>query len=115
MRFTLPDRMAVFHELAISVRWGDMDAAGHVNNTNFFRYLEMLRLDWLAQLGFTVDPAGTGPALVNAFCTFHKQLVHPAIVTATLYASVPGRTTLDTYATLKVGGELRGSGGAKLV
>ena len=33
------ERILVF-ELDIPIRWGDMDAMGHVNNTVYFRYLE---------------------------------------------------------------------------
>jgi hypothetical protein len=28
-------------EMTIPIRWGDMDAMGHVNNTLYFRYMEM--------------------------------------------------------------------------
>jgi acyl-CoA thioester hydrolase len=33
------------------IRWGDMDAMGHVNNTVYFRYMEQARLEWFASLG----------------------------------------------------------------
>lgn len=26
------------HTLRMPIRWGDMDAMGHVNNTNYFRF-----------------------------------------------------------------------------
>ena len=29
------------------IRWGDMDAMGHVNNTVYFRYMEQTRIEWL--------------------------------------------------------------------
>ena len=32
----------------IKVRWGDMDPLGHVNNTEYFRYMEQARVAWLA-------------------------------------------------------------------
>lgn len=32
----------------VSVRWGDMDAFGHVNNSVFATYLEEARLRWFA-------------------------------------------------------------------
>ncbi|MGH8025889.1 MAG: acyl-CoA thioesterase, partial [Pseudoxanthomonas sp.] len=34
--------------VAISVRWGDMDAFNHVNNAQYLRYLEEARVRWLA-------------------------------------------------------------------
>jgi acyl-CoA thioester hydrolase len=36
------------------VRWGDMDAYGHVNNTVYFRYMEQVRVEWLEQMGSVV-------------------------------------------------------------
>ena len=32
------------------IRWGDMDALGHVNNTVYFRYMEQARIEWLYAL-----------------------------------------------------------------
>ena len=34
-------------EMVIPIRWGDMDAMGHVNNTIYFRYLEIVRIECL--------------------------------------------------------------------
>ncbi len=42
MRFDLPDRKKLVHEMIIPIRWGDMDAMGHVNNTLYFRYIEIV-------------------------------------------------------------------------
>jgi hypothetical protein len=36
----------------IPIRWGDMDAYGHVNNTIYFRYMEQARVEFLERLGF---------------------------------------------------------------
>ena len=48
MRFELPEaEEADAYEMVIPIRWGDMDAMGHVNNTIYFRYLEIIRIDWL--------------------------------------------------------------------
>ena len=35
------------HTSVQSIRWGDMDALGHVNNTVYFRYMEQARIEWL--------------------------------------------------------------------
>jgi acyl-CoA thioester hydrolase len=35
------------HRFHCSLRWSDMDAYGHVNNTTFFTYLEEARVDLL--------------------------------------------------------------------
>jgi acyl-CoA thioester hydrolase len=38
------------------MRWGDMDAVGHLNNTYYFRYLEQIRLNWLEAMGHSINP-----------------------------------------------------------
>ncbi|MDP2194899.1 MAG: acyl-CoA thioesterase, partial [Rhodocyclaceae bacterium] len=63
------------HTLRIPVRWGDMDALGHVNNTVYFRYTEQARIDWLESLGFAVMvDVEEGPVIINASCTFFKPI-----------------------------------------
>ena len=37
------------HEKHIEIRWGDMDAYGHVNNAVYLTYLEEVRDEWLAR------------------------------------------------------------------
>ena len=40
------------HKVRMPLRWGDMDAMGHVNNTLYFRYLEQARIELLGILGY---------------------------------------------------------------
>ena len=51
MRFELPERKKLTLEMVIPIRWGDMDAMGHVNNTIYFRYMETSRIDWCRSIG----------------------------------------------------------------
>jgi acyl-CoA thioester hydrolase len=101
MRFLVPDAKKLTHEMVIPMRWGDMDAMGHVNNTVYFRYLEIARLEWLFKVGGPPDPAGQGPVIVNAFCNFIRQLEYPGDVLARHYVANPGRSSFDTYITLE--------------
>ena len=39
------------HVERMRMRWGDMDALGHMNNTVYFRYLEQARISWFDGLG----------------------------------------------------------------
>ena len=75
MRISLPEEKILVYEMEIPVRWGDMDAMGHVNNTVYFRFLESIRIEWLTHLGYPPNPSGKGPVLVNAFCNFYRQFV----------------------------------------
>lgn len=69
--------------LPITVRWGDMDALGHVNNTLYFRYCESARIAYLDATGvWTHDQRGPeGPATVAANLNFRRQVVYPAELT----------------------------------
>ena len=101
MRFDLPEQKKLTLEMVIPIRWGDMDAMGHVNNTLYFRYMEIVRIEWLHQVGGSPDPGGDGPVIVNAFCNFIKQLEYPGDVLAKHYVANPGRTSFDTFITLE--------------
>ena len=60
------------------MRWGDMDAMGHINNTVYFRYYEQARLAWLEQLGLLGRGSSKhGPILANVSCDFLKPLQYP--------------------------------------
>ena len=118
MRFDLPEAKKLTLEMVIPIRWGDMDAMGHVNNTIYFRYMEIVRIEWLHSVGGSPDPAGEGPVIVNAFCNFIKQLEYPGDVLAKHYVANPGRSSFETYITLERGdapGVIYASGGAKTV
>jgi acyl-CoA thioester hydrolase len=85
------------HTEVIPIRWGDMDAMGHVNNTIYFRYMEQARIAWFDALGSTPGPQGTGPIIVNASCTFLKELVYPGNVELRMYAGKAGRSSFETW------------------
>lgn len=101
MRIDIPDQKKLAYEMVIPIRWGDMDAMGHVNNTIYFRYFETVRLEWLSRLGAPAAPQGEGPVIVNAFCNFLRQLEYPGDLLARHYAANPGRSSFDTFMTLE--------------
>lgn len=63
----------------IQVRWGDMDALGHVNNAVFFTYLESGRAEYFARSGLFahVGEGGHGPILAGIRCDFRAQVKYP--------------------------------------
>lgn len=118
MRIDIPEQKKLVHQTVIPIRWGDMDAMGHVNNTLYFRYLEIVRIEWLHGLGGAPDPTGQGPVIANAFCNFIRQLEYPGDVLAKHYIANPGRTSFDTFVTLErtdQPGVLYATGGATTV
>jgi acyl-CoA thioester hydrolase len=61
------------------VRWGDLDALGHVNNTLFFRYFETARIAYFEKIGlsFEFGQGGIGPILGSTQCRFRRPLRYP--------------------------------------
>ena len=111
----------LIHTMRMDVRWGDMDAMGHVNNTVYFRYIETARIAWLEQIGALPDPSGIGPVLINARCSFLKQIKYPAEIEVTSYAGPPGRSSFEVIHEIRLVGEdgqagaLHAEGAAKIV
>jgi acyl-CoA thioester hydrolase len=101
MKIEIPDNKKLVFETRLPIRWGDMDAMGHVNNASYFRYLETVRIDWMYSIGCVPDPKGEGPVIVNAFCNFYRQLKAPGEVLAKHYVSDAGRTSFETWITLE--------------
>ena len=101
MKIDIPDKKKLVFEVLIPIRWGDMDAMNHLNNTVYFRYLETVRIDWMRSIGCQPDASGEGPVIVNAFCNFYKQLEYPGDVLTKMYVSDPGRTTFETWGTME--------------
>lgn len=101
MRFEIPEQKKLVFETIIPMRWGDMDAMGHVNNTVYFRYLEICRIDWLRSIGCQPDQSGEGCVIVNAFCNFYKQLEYPGDLLLKMYVSDPARTTFESWCTME--------------
>ncbi|MFI4941063.1 MAG: acyl-CoA thioesterase [Burkholderiales bacterium] len=100
------------------IRWGDMDAMGHVNNTVYFRYLEQARIEWFAKIGCEPDPLGEGPVIINAHCTFIRQLRYPGDIEVLTYVGAPGRSSFETTQEIRridAPEILCATGGAKIV
>lgn len=101
MRFELPAEKKLIHQVTIPLRWGDMDAMGHINNTLYFRYMEICRLDWIFKVGASTRLDGEGPVVVNAFCNFLRQLTFPGDVRVSMHVSNPGRSSFETWHTIE--------------
>ncbi len=89
------------HTERISIRWGDMDAIGHVNNTLYFRYMEQARVGFYERHGLNENgrglPPGCGPVVINSSCTFLRGLVYPGDVEVRFSIGEPGRSSIVTF------------------
>jgi len=114
----MTDRKLV-HITRITIRWGDMDAMGHVNNAVYFRYMEQARIDWLASIGCEPNlVTGEGPVIVNAHCSFLRQLKYPGDIEVLTYVGPPGRSSFETMHSIRrvdAPEVIAAEGGAKVV
>ncbi len=86
-----------FYSCEIPVRWGDMDAYGHVNNTLYFRYFEEARFQWMLEKGLPLK-SDTHPVVVTIGCTFLRPIFHPETLRIDVFLSEPGRSSfMVTY------------------
>jgi len=108
-------RKKLIHVTKMPIRWGDMDAYGHVNNTVYFRYMEQARVEWIEDMGVLVRPGGTGPVIINASCTFLKPMNYPGMVEVRTYVGHPGRSSVQSHVEMLIDGELYAEGAAKIV
>ncbi len=118
MKIEIPEKKKLVYDMLIPIRWGDMDAMKHLNNTSYFRYMETCRIDWMNSINAIPKVDGEGPVIVNAFCNFYKQLEYPGDVRIKMYVSEPGRTTFESWATMErvdQPGVIHAAGGATTI
>lgn len=83
--------------ISCPVRWGEMDALGHVNNTVYFRYFEDIRIEYFKKLGLeAVTPdQEMGPILAQISCQFLRPVEYPDRVTIGVWVARIGNTSLQ--------------------
>ena len=113
----MEQRRKLIHVTTIPIRWGDMDAYGHVNNTVYFRFMEQGRVEWIESMQVPVRIGGDGPVIINASCTFLIPMSYPGTVEARTYVSHPGRSSFLTHVEMRMVGDERifAEGAAKVV
>jgi acyl-CoA thioester hydrolase len=102
----MTDGRRLAHVERIPIRWGDMDAMGHVNNTVYFRYMEQARIGWFDAL---VPDAraweSTGIVIANASCTYKRPITYPGTVEVKLFVGPPGGSSVPTFYELHLEGD----------
>jgi acyl-CoA thioester hydrolase len=83
------------HREPITVRWGDMDVMGHVNNAKYFTYCESARMSYFAAIRMLEhrEDDKHGPALAAAHLNFRRQVHHPAELDVWTRVSEIGRSS----------------------
>ncbi len=70
----------LIHTKNFNIRWGDMDAYGHMNNTMYFFYTQEARFELLTDNGIKIDLQGVAPVLAYTTCKFIKPIMYPETI-----------------------------------
>ena len=83
-------------ETPLVVRWGDLDALQHVNNTRYLTYCEMANFEWFAKVapGQQLLDAPVYPVLARAECDFLASVTYPATLRILTRAIRVGHSSL---------------------
>ncbi len=91
------------HIERIPIRWGDMDAMGHVNNTVYFRYMEQARISWFDALVPEAEAwRSTAIVIANATCNYRRPMTYPGVVEVRLSIGAIGGSSVPTYYEMRV-------------
>ena len=95
----MPTNPLIFrHHFPLRVRWGDMDAYGHVNNTLFFQYLESARIAYIEDVCMACLPEMPMVVLADMHCQFQGQLHYPAEIVIKSAVTHLGNSSFDLQA-----------------
>lgn len=61
------------HEIKVTVRFGETDALGHINNTSYFIYLEEARVRFFEAVGYSMETKEWNFILASTKCDFLRQ------------------------------------------
>jgi acyl-CoA thioester hydrolase len=78
----------------IAVRWRDLDAFNHVNNSNFLTYLEEARLQWLKGVPGPWFDAHSMPLLAAAELNYRAPIEWPAAIVVELSCERLGNSSI---------------------
>jgi YbgC/YbaW family acyl-CoA thioester hydrolase len=77
------------------VRWRDLDAFNHVNNSKYLSYLEEARLSWMVTLPGQGMDDQVAPVVAAAQLNYRRPIGWPAQVVVELFVERLGNTSLS--------------------
>ena len=80
--------------MPVAVRWRDLDAFHHVNNSNFLTYLEEARIRWFDSLDEEWVTEHTAPLLAAVQVNYRMPIPYPADVVVELYCERVGNSSV---------------------
>jgi acyl-CoA thioester hydrolase len=79
---------------SISVRWRDLDAFNHVNNSSYLTFLEESRLQWLQQLKGSWMSEHAMPVMAASQINYRLPIEWPSQLCVELYCTRMGNSSM---------------------
>jgi acyl-CoA thioester hydrolase len=79
---------------AIGVRWRDLDAFNHVNNSNYLTYLEEARLQWLSHVPGPWFDEHAMPVMAASQVNYRRPIAWPAQLQVQLFCERMGNSSM---------------------
>ncbi len=70
-------------KLQLRIDWSEMDMFGHVNNVNYFKYIQASRVNYWEAIALVkiFEESKVGPILLSTQCQFMQPLHYPGNIT----------------------------------
>ena len=91
---SIQGKTAPLHVAPITVRWRDLDAFNHVNNSSYLTFLEEARLQWLSGVPGARDHDQAQPVMVASQLNYRRPINWPAQLHIQLFCERMGNTSL---------------------
>jgi acyl-CoA thioester hydrolase len=92
---TVSDETAIkLYTASISVRWRDLDAFNHVNNSSYLTFLEEARLQWLVSLKGPWMTDHAVPVMAASQINYRLPIEWPAQLQVELFAARVGNSSM---------------------
>ena len=78
----------------VSLRWSDLDAFNHVNNSRYLTFLEQARIEWFETLDEPWMDDHSAPVVASATLNFKRPIAYPAQVAVELFTDKLGTSSV---------------------
>ena len=78
----------------VSLRWSDLDAFNHVNNSRYLTFLEQARIEWFETLDEPWMDDHSAPEVASATLNFKRPIAYPAQVAVELFTDKLGTSSV---------------------
>jgi acyl-CoA thioester hydrolase len=86
--------MSQMFRTPVSLRWNDLDAFNHVNNSRYLTFLEQARIEWFQTLDEPWMDDASAPVVASATLNFKRPIAYPAQIAVELFVDKLGTSSV---------------------